>query len=152
MVSALKERGVTISVLQECFDDIKKQCSELLELLERSCALAKGDAAINWLLECVSRERSKAQECLAMQSESALMQYNELHSRSVEVGAMAMNFEQRVADEVAKAGFRAKPGPKRKKEGQHLRSEWPDGHRSCATRGLICYFSVARDGLLYIKA
>jgi hypothetical protein len=25
-----------------------------------------------------------------------------------------MNFEQRVADEVAKAGFRAKPGPKKK--------------------------------------
>jgi hypothetical protein len=41
------------------------------------------------------------------------MHYNELQSRSAEVEAMAMNFEQRAADAVAKAGLRAKPGPKK---------------------------------------
>jgi hypothetical protein len=33
--------------------------------------------------------------------------YNKLQSRSAEVEAMAMNFEQRAADAVAKAGFSA---------------------------------------------
>jgi hypothetical protein len=46
------------------------------------------------------------------QYQSALMHYNELQLRTAEVKAMAMKFEQRVADEVAKAGFRQKPGPK----------------------------------------
>jgi hypothetical protein len=41
-----------------------------------------------------------------------LMHYNELQLRSAEeVEAMGMNFQKRVADEVAKAGFRQKPGP-----------------------------------------
>jgi hypothetical protein len=39
------------------------------------------------------------------QRNSALMHYNELQSRSAEVEAMAMNFEQRVAGAVAKAGL-----------------------------------------------
>jgi hypothetical protein len=47
------------------------------------------------------------------QRNSALMHYNELQSRSAEVEAMSMNFEQRVADAVAQAGLRAKPGPKK---------------------------------------
>jgi hypothetical protein len=42
------------------------------------------------------------------------MHYNELQSRSAEVEAMASNFQKMVADEVAKAGLRAKPGPKKK--------------------------------------
>jgi hypothetical protein len=46
--------------------------------------------------------------------ESALMHYNELQSRSAEVEAMASNFQKVVADEVAKAGLRAKSGPKKK--------------------------------------
>jgi ATP-dependent protease Clp ATPase subunit len=37
------------------------------------------------------------------QYQSALMHYNE---------AIHLKFEQKVADEVAKAGFRQKPGPK----------------------------------------
>ena len=48
------------------------------------------------------------------QRNSVLMHYNELQSRSAEVEVMAMTFEQRVADAVAKAGLRAKPGPKKK--------------------------------------
>jgi hypothetical protein len=42
------------------------------------------------------------------------MHYNELQSRSAGViEAMHLKFEQVVADEVAKAGFRQKPGPKK---------------------------------------
>jgi hypothetical protein len=41
------------------------------------------------------------------------MHYNELQSRSAEVEAMASNFQKMVADEVARAGLRAKPGPKK---------------------------------------
>ena len=57
------------------------------------------------------------------QSESVLMHYNEIQSRSAEVEAMEMNFEQRVDDAVAKAGLRAKPGPK--KEVGIQRRDWP---------------------------
>jgi hypothetical protein len=42
------------------------------------------------------------------------MHYNELQSRSAEVEANQMNFEQRLAGAVAKARLRAKPGPKKK--------------------------------------
>jgi hypothetical protein len=52
------------------------------------------------------------------------MHYNQLQSRQAEVEGMAMNFELRAADAVAKAELRAKPGPKRK-EGQHQRHDWP---------------------------
>jgi hypothetical protein len=47
------------------------------------------------------------------QYQSALMHYNELQSRSAGVEAIHLKFEQKVADEVAKAGFRRKPGPKK---------------------------------------
>jgi hypothetical protein len=40
--------------------------------------------------------------------------YNELQSRSAEVEAMEMNFEQGVAGAVKKARLRARPGPKKK--------------------------------------
>jgi hypothetical protein len=50
---------------------------------------------------------------------------------------MAMNFEQRVADAVAKAGLRAKPGPKKKAgtkgtidRGKANDSEWISGEIS----------------------
>jgi hypothetical protein len=49
---------------------------------------------------------------LRQPQEGVLMYYNELQSRSAEVESMSMNFEQRVAGAVAKAGLRAKPGPK----------------------------------------
>jgi hypothetical protein len=65
------------------------------------------------------------------------MHYNELQSRSAEVEAMAMNFEQRVADAVAKAGLRAKLGPKKKAgikgtigRGKPHHSEWISGEIS----------------------
>jgi hypothetical protein len=62
------------------------------------------------------------------------MHYNELQARSAEVEAMAMNFEQRVAGAVAKAGLRAKPGPTKKTgikgtigRGKPNHSEWISG-------------------------
>jgi hypothetical protein len=51
---------------------------------------------------------------LRQQQEGVLMHYNELQSRSAEVETMASNFQKMVADEVAKAGLRAKPDPKKK--------------------------------------
>jgi hypothetical protein len=50
------------------------------------------------------------------QHEDVLMQrYNELQLRSAKAEAMGMNFQKRVAaGAVAKAGFRQKPGPKKK--------------------------------------
>jgi hypothetical protein len=71
------------------------------------------------------------------QSESVPMHYNKLQSRSAEVEAMAMNFEQRAVDVDAKAGLRAKPGPKKKQNikgtigrGKANHSEWPSGKKS----------------------
>ena len=71
------------------------------------------------------------------QSNSVLMHYNELQSRSAEVEAMAMDFEERVADAVKKAGLRAKPGPKKKAgikgtigRGKSHHSEWISGEIS----------------------
>jgi hypothetical protein len=52
-----------------------------------------------------------AMACLKQQSEGVRMHYNELQSRSAEVEAMASNFQKMVADAVAKAGLRQKPGP-----------------------------------------
>jgi hypothetical protein len=57
------------------------------------------------------------------QCNSALMHYNELQSRSAEVEAMTMNFEQRVAGAVAKAGLiKGQTGPE--EGGWHQRHDW----------------------------
>jgi hypothetical protein len=72
------------------------------------------------------------------------MHYNELQSRSAEVEAMASNFQKAVADEVAKAGLRAKPGPKkgsiykkrvRSGRGKTNHSEW-NAQENFASNGL----------------
>jgi hypothetical protein len=62
------------------------------------------------------------------------MHYNELQSRQAEVEGMAMNFEQRAAGAAAKAGLRAKPGPKKKGgikgtigRGKANRNKWTSG-------------------------
>jgi hypothetical protein len=78
-----------------------------------------------------------------LQSEGVLMMhYNELQARSAEVEAMAMNFEQRawLVLSVAKAGLRAKPGPKKKAGikgtigcGKPNHSEWISGEISVET-------------------
>jgi hypothetical protein len=49
------------------------------------------------------------------QHEGVLMHYNEL-----QLAAMGMGFQKRVADEVAKAGFRQKPGPKKGSIQKHV--------------------------------
>jgi hypothetical protein len=48
------------------------------------------------------------------------MYYNELQSRSAGVEAMHLKSKQKVADEVANAGFRQKPGPKKGSIQKHV--------------------------------
>jgi hypothetical protein len=74
---------------------------------------------------------------LRQHQEGVLLHYNELQSRSAEVEAMTSNFEQRVAGPVAKAGLRAKPGPKKKGgtngttgRGKANHNEWTSGEIS----------------------
>jgi hypothetical protein len=76
---------------------------------------------------------------LSEQHESGLKHYNELQSRSAEVEAMQMDFEQRLPGAVAKARLRAKPGPKQAKKqntkgtigrGKPNHSEWISGEIS----------------------
>ena len=98
----------------------------------------------NFRLDCLLNYHSKERSgvlAISDQRNSALMHYNELQSRSAEVEAMAMNFEQRVADAVAKAGLRAKPGPKKKAgtkgtigRGKANGSEWISEKNSVANR------------------
>jgi hypothetical protein len=86
---------------------------ENLGLKKENARLEKENDRLDCLLDYHCRERS-AVLAICDQRNSVLMHYNELQSRSAEVEVMAMTFEQRVADAVAKAGLRAKPGPKKK--------------------------------------
>jgi hypothetical protein len=79
-------------------------------------------------------EEERVTVAMCEQRNSALMHYNELQSRSTEVEAMSITFEQRVADAAKKAGLRAKPGPKKKAgikgtigRGKPNHSEWISG-------------------------
>ena len=63
------------------------------------------------------------------------MHCNELQLRGVKVEAMAIKFEQRVAEEVAKAGFRAKPGPRHNKEIKGTIGRGKTNHNSEWTSG-----------------
>jgi hypothetical protein len=93
--------------------------------------LKKEDARLDILLDYYMEEERVAM-AMCEQRNSVLMHYNELQSRSAEVEAMAMNFEQRAAGAVAKAGLRGKPGPKKKQNntkgtigrGKANHSEW----------------------------
>jgi hypothetical protein len=87
--------------------------TENFELKKENDRLEKENFRLHCLLDYWSKQRSGVL-ALCEQRNSALMHYNELQSRSAEVEAMAMNFEQRVVGAVAKAGLRAKPGPKKK--------------------------------------
>jgi hypothetical protein len=82
------------------------------ELKEKDVRLQKENDRLDCLLDYYSEERSGV-IAVGEQRNRVLMHYNELQSRSAEVEAMAMNFEQRVAGAVAKAELRAKPGPKK---------------------------------------
>jgi hypothetical protein len=85
--------------------------SENLELRTENLGLVQGNVRL-----VTENERPEALQfymsrdsltCAGVkgQQESVLMHYNELHSRSAEVEAVAMNFELRVADAVIKAGL-----------------------------------------------
>jgi hypothetical protein len=98
--------------------------------------LKKENSRQDMLLFYYTQEK-KALMYLSEQRESALMHYNELQSRSAEVEAMQMNFQQRLAGAVAKARLRAKPGPKKKQNtkgtigrGKPTHSEWISGEIS----------------------
>jgi hypothetical protein len=95
--------------------------TENFELKKENDRLAKENSRLDCLLDYWSKHRSGV---LAMceQRNSALMHYNELQSRSAEVEAMAMNFEQRVADAVAKAGIKGTIG-----RGKPNHNEWISG-------------------------
>jgi hypothetical protein len=87
--------------------------AEKFELKEENDRLKKENSRQDMLLFYYTQEK-KALLYLGEQRESVQMHYNELQSRSAEVEAMQINFEQRLADAVAKARLRAKPGPKKK--------------------------------------
>jgi hypothetical protein len=87
--------------------------AEKFELKEENDRLKKENSRQDMLLFYYTQEK-KALLYLGEQRESVQMHYNELQSRSAEVEAMQINFEQGLADAVAKARLRAKPGPKKK--------------------------------------
>ena len=120
-----------------------KSRSEKSELFRENNRLEKENMGLekenfrqDMLLDYWRKERSGVL-AISDQSESVLMNYNQLQSRSAEVEAMAMTFEQRVADAVKKAGLRAKPGPKKEAgikgtigRGKSHHSEWISGEIS----------------------
>jgi hypothetical protein len=110
--------------------------TENFELTKENDRLKKENSRQDMLLFYYTQEKM-ALVHLSEQHESGLMHYNELQSRSAEVEAMAMTFEQRVADAVKRAGLRAKPGPKKKAgikgtigRGKSHHSEWIYGEIS----------------------
>ena len=125
---------------------LKKLEVALTEIVElKTKEIGRGDEIVemqkeNFRLDCLLNYHSKERSgvlAISDQSNSALMHYNELQTRSAEVEAMAMTFEQRVADAVKRAGLRAKPGPKKKAgikgtigRGKSHHSEWIYGEIS----------------------
>jgi hypothetical protein len=89
--------------------DNLEHCREMFELKKENSRLKKEKIRQDMLLFYYTQEKK------------ALMYYNELQSRSAEVEAMQMNFEQRLAGAVAKARLRAKP----EEEAEHQRHDWP---------------------------
>jgi hypothetical protein len=126
--------------LLEVLEKLQVALTEIVELKTKEIGrgraiveMQKENFRLDCLLNCHNKQRSGVL-AISDQSNSVLMHYNELQSRSAEVEAMAMNFEQRVADAVAKAGLRAKPGPKKKAgikgtigRGKPNHSEWISG-------------------------
>jgi len=139
----LKSRQLLFEDCKVFKDAFVKSHSEKMELLTENFELTKENDRLkkensrqDMLLFYYTQEK-KAVMYMGEQRESALMHYNELQSRSAEVEAMAMTFEQRVADAVKKAGLRAKPGPKKKAgikgtigRGKSHHSEWIYGEIS----------------------
>jgi hypothetical protein len=78
-----------------------------------------------WLKSYIEKD-VRTHKSVREQHEGVLMHYNELQLRSAEVEAMGMNFQKRVAGAVAKAGFRQKPGPKKKaRKSGGAEPRWP---------------------------
>jgi hypothetical protein len=99
----LESRQLLFGEMKYMKDAFMESHSEKMELLTENFSLKKENARLdkeNDRLDCLldyhSKERSRV-VAICDQRNSALMHYNELQSRSAEVEAMAMNFEQRVA-------------------------------------------------------
>jgi hypothetical protein len=81
-------------------------------LCKENRALLAGNERLEDLVELAMAANDRNNGVIR-QYQSVLMHYNELQSRSAGVEEIYMKSEQKVADEVAKAGFRQKPGPKK---------------------------------------
>jgi hypothetical protein len=102
----------TISEGTELYRKAGYVTDECLVLCKENRALLAENEGLEDLVELAvaTNDRNNG---VVRQYQSALMHYNELQSRSAGVEAIHMKFEQNVAaGEVAKAGFRQKPGPK----------------------------------------
>jgi hypothetical protein len=107
----LGARDGSVAQLLEHLKHLKRKCTENLELKTKEFGLKteinrlkKENDRLDCLLDCYMEERSGVM-AVCQQQNSVLMHYNELQLRSAEVEAMIMNFEQRVAGAVAKAGL-----------------------------------------------
>jgi hypothetical protein len=135
-----KELLVDCQFFKDAFMKSHSEKSELFRgnnrLEKENMRLEKENFRQDMPLDYWTKQRSGVL-AISDQSESVLMHYNELQSRSAEVEAMAMTFEQRAADGVKKAGLRAKPGPKKEAgikgtigRGKPNHSEWISGEIS----------------------
>jgi hypothetical protein len=96
-------------------EDVDSSHSQI-EVLEKEKAAAvalskdlqRQNNRLEWLQSYIEKKGVRAHNSAREQHEGVLMHYNELQLRS------GMNFQKRVAGAVAKAGFRQKPGPKKK--------------------------------------
>jgi hypothetical protein len=139
----LESRCLLFAEVKVMKDALMKSNSDKLEYLTENFELKKENGRLekeNFRQDMLfenSRNETTGLMDISDQTESVLMHYNELQSRSAEVEAMAMNFEQGVADAVARAGLWAKPGPKKEAgikgtigRGKPNHSEWISGEIS----------------------
>jgi hypothetical protein len=118
---------------------------ECLVLCKENRALLAENERLEDLVELTMDTNGRGNGVIR-QYQSALMHYNvELQSRSAGVEAIHLKPEQRAADEVARAGFRQKPGPKNgsiqkhvskiSRRGKTNHSDWKT-QEDCASKSL----------------
>jgi hypothetical protein len=115
-LTAMKE-GVDSSHSQICIEVLEKEKAAAVAL---SKDLQRQNNRIEWLQSISRRMYVRTHKSAREQHEGVMMHDNELQLRSAEVAAMGVNFQKRVADEVAKAGSRQKPGPKKGSIQKHV--------------------------------
>jgi hypothetical protein len=122
----LESRDALFTKLTAMKEDVDSSHSQIEVLKKEKAAavalskdLQRQNNRLEWLQSYIE-EDVRTHKSVREQHEGVLMHYNELQLRSAEVEAMEMNFQKRVADEVAKAGFRQKPGPKKGSIKKHV--------------------------------